>query len=154
MSTILRFVAANETTVTLDLNSTTGFKLGRGFQLGTPPEEQAWLTQQPYDGATLAATRTDITIMSVPLVLMPQATWAAVKTLFDALAVELRRNTNIIEFRPHGAAASYFIDTYRAPVPSLFRGVDLQSVAHRLWDAEIPVLIPRHPVLRGAGAFI
>ena len=154
MATIFRFVATDETTVNLDLNAASGWKLGLGLDLGEAGVEQEWLTQQPYDGATLAATRRDLAVMTVPLMLTQQVTWAAVKALMDALAVELTKVANIIEFRPDGAGSSSFIDTYQSPIPSFYRGLELQPIETRLRDVPMFLHITRAPLLRGAGTFI
>lgn len=154
MATILRFVN-NVGAVRLDLNSETGFVLLRGLDLGPSELEQTWLFQESVDGAVLAGSRRPIVTMQIPILMRKQASWAAAKALMDALRVELDRTTNVLEYRPHGAGVSYLIDTYRSPIPSLFRGQEAPSPAHLLQDTAPMVLtISRDPAMRGAGAHI
>lgn len=155
MATILRF--EDDAGVTrLNLNTTTGFELGEGLDLGDDELQTTWLSQPPYPGAAQAATHRPIVVMTIPLLLLPQASFAAMETLKEALDAELDRVTNIIRFQPDGAAAAWLIDTYRAPRPSLYRGQGsiIPSNA-RLYDPQpITLQIPRFPEMRNAGAFI
>lgn len=154
MPTILRFVD-DVGAVRLDLNTDTGFVLAKGLDLGEPPLEQVWLHQTPYDGAVLASSRQDVTVMTIPVILRKQASWVAMQTLMTSLKTELARASNIIEYRPLGAGTSFLIDTYRSPTPSLFRGQAAPTAALDLQDSEpMPLTIYRHPVMRGAGAHI
>lgn len=151
-----RFVSADGSQVLLDLNDTTGWTLGRGFDLGTRTLERTWLSQPPYDGATLASAWAPVVEMRVPLILMPQASAAAIRTKFLALKTELDRPVNVIEFREPTDTASYYIDTFRADVPSLAaRGVDAPNMYLGLRSIGPFVLsISRLPDLRGAGLMI
>lgn len=154
MPTIFQFVD-DANVVRLNLNDPGGFLLARGLDLGSPTLNQEWLSQTPYPGAVLASSREDITTMTVPIWMTKQASWTAMQTLMNALRVELQRDTNIIEYRPIGASASFFIDTYRSPVPSLFRGQDSPTPAIYMHDTEpMNLTIPRHPTMRGAGVHI
>lgn len=156
MATILRFVdPATHSTVRLDLNSTSGFQLLRGLDLGSPDIEEETLSQQPFDGEEVTASRRPRVQMSIPVRMTTQASVAAMKTLYDLLAIELDRATNAIEYRPSGAAASYFFTTYRAPIPSLTRGEDSPAPFFLLADPRPMVLaIMRDPQATGAGAYI
>lgn len=156
MSKILRFVADDETTVRLELNAgPPGFILGRGFDLGIGETQMEWLEQKGVNGAVLASTGRPPTQMVVPLILPKQTTVAAMITLIENLNTELDRRFNILEFRPSGTAASYFIDTYRSPLVSLFRGEDVPAPETLLMDPKpIPVTIWRHPIMRGAGTTV
>jgi hypothetical protein len=142
--------------VRLDLNDVTGWALGRGFDLGVRALERTWLSQPPYDGATLASSWAPPVEMVVPLVLMPQANAAAIRTKFNALKTELDRPVNIIEFREPTDTLSYYIDTFRADVPSLVaRGIDAPNMYLGLRQVGPFVLsITRLPDLRGAGTMI
>jgi hypothetical protein len=103
----------------------------------------------------MAGSRLEIRTITIPLILPRQGSWTAVASLMQQLGAELNRPNNVIEFRPDGAASSYFIDTYRAPIPSLFRGQDAPAIETLLFDPHpIPLLIPAHPTLRGAGSFV
>ena len=115
---IFRFVDENNI-VRLNLNDLNGWMLGRGFELGTRRLERTWLTQAPYDGATLASSFAPPVRMLVPLILMPQPNAATIRQKYNLLKNELDRPTNIIEFREPGDTESFFIDTFKADVPSL-----------------------------------
>lgn len=154
MTTMMRFVDGGGA-VRLDLNDPTGFVLLQGWSLGDPDLEQVWLHQAPSSGAVLASSRDGIRTMLVPIRLTQQVSIAAVQTKMTALFTELGRVTNVIEFRPTGAAASYLIDTFRAPAPSLFRGQDTPNPAIYLQDTRpMELLIPRMPEMRGAGVHV
>lgn len=139
----------------LDLNDPAGFVLTQGLDLGEPPLEQSWLSQTPHAGALLTAAREDITTMTVPVWLSKQSSWATLQALLLTLRTELTRTMNVLEYRPVGATSSFFIDTYRSPVPSLFRGQASPTPAIYLHDTQpMPLTIYRHPVMRGAAAHI
>jgi hypothetical protein len=153
---IFRFVDPGSLAVRLDLNDLTGWSLGRGLDLGARRLERVWLTQPPYDGATLAATFAPPVRMRVPLILMPQATSAAIRSKFNALKTELDRPTNAIEFREPNDSASFIIDTFRADVPSVaHRGIDAPNMfLAKQSIGPFIVEMDRLPDLRGAGAMI
>jgi hypothetical protein len=154
MASVLRF-EDGAGVLRLDLNSATGFQFARGFDLGTVDIEHTWLSASPHPGAISASARRPIAEMQLPLLLMPQANFAAMQALWTALAVELDRDTNIIKWQPDGAAAPWYIDTYRAAIPSLIRGQDAPPVWSLLLDPqEIPLVIPRKPILRGASSYL
>lgn len=154
MATILRF-EDSVGAVRLDLNDTAGFQFGRGFSLGTADVEHTWLGAFPHPGAISATQRRPIAEVQLPLILNPQASFNAMATKMAALATELDRETNIIRFHPDGATSPWYIDTYRAAIPSLIRGQDAPPVWSLLLDPlEIPLVIPRKPLLRGAGAYL
>lgn len=148
MATILKFV--DETGATrLDLNSTSGFVLGRGLDVGSPDLDQAWF--RSVEGALPYGETVGSAMMRIPIRMTTQASAAAMKTLIDSLNTELNRETNIIEYRPNGLASSYFLDTFRAPLTSLRRGDDAPDPFTMLQDArEITLLIPREPYARQA----
>lgn len=154
--TYFRFVdPANLSTVRLDLNSTTGWMLARGLDLGIVTTEKTWLMQPPYDGATLASSYRPPVRMKVPLLMTPQASTSAMKTLYEALVTELDRTSNAIEFRPVGESTSWIIDTYRADIPSLMKG-DFAPMAFVLKQTTtiLTLEIDRAPQLRQAGTYI
>lgn len=154
MATVLRF-EDGAGVLRLDLNSATGFEFGRGLDLGTYDIEHSWLSQVPHPGAISAAQRRPIVEMRLPLILKPQANFGAMSALMTTLATELDRATNIIKFQPDGAAAPWYIDTYRAPIPTLIRGQDAPPVWSLLLDpVEMQLVIPRKPVLRGASSYL
>lgn len=147
MATGVRFRDEAGTT-RLDLNSSTGFVLLRGLDLGAAPLEQTWLSQAPYDGATLASSHYGIRQITVPVLLTKQASIAAVEALMGALKTELQRDSNIFEFIPEGGTAHLF-DTFRSPLPSLIRGQQNMSADRYLHDTEPMVLtIFAHPTER------
>lgn len=127
MATTFRFVTGVGGSVRLDLNDETGWVLGRGLDFGVSSLEKKYLQQAPFDGATLASSYRPPVTMTVPLILTTQASADAVRTKFEALATELDRATNVLEWRGTGMTQSIFIDTYRADVPSLIRAVDSPS---------------------------
>lgn len=142
-------------TVRLDLNLASGWMLGRGLDIGVAQLSKTWLVQPPYDGAVLATSFRPPVLMRVPLIMTPQTSASAMQTLFNNLATELDRLTNCIEYRPLGAAASYFIDTYRANVPSLHKGDFAPNPFAIMQTTTILVLeIDRAPILTGAGSYI
>lgn len=151
MPTVARF--RDEAGATrLSFNDPAGFVLTRGFDLGQAPLEQVWLSQQPYDGATLAASSYGIAQITVPVWLSKQANLAAVKSLMATLKTELERPTNLFEFIPDGGVApgdTHLFDTYRSPLPSFFRGQGGPNPARLLHDTEpMEIIIYRHPVER------
>ena len=154
MALIFRFTDG-ASTVRLDMNTTSGWVLGRGLNLGAANLESVWLSQPPYDGAELASSYRPIVTMTIPLIMTKQANAAAMKTLFDALVTELDRTANFIEYRPDGYATSYLIDTYRASIPSLLGGV-FAPTPFLLLQTQVPLTltIPRKPQLRTAGSYI
>lgn len=136
-------------TLRLDLNSATGFAL-EGIDLGDHDEEQTWLTQTPHAGGILASTRTEIAVITMTILLLPQASVAAMTALMSSLHVELERETNIFRFQPDGGSAVLY-NTYKSPSrPSLFRGQGgIVPGASRLYDPEpIQLVIPRDPIPR------
>lgn len=137
----------------LDLNDPSGFEVARGLDLGTASVVHTFLSQPPYDGATLAASWRPLATMFVPLILHEQASMAAMKTLWDALVTELDRDTNVIRFQPEGAASASLYDTYRADIPTKYRGQAAPFIGgDLLQDVElVPLVILRHPEPRGAG---
>lgn len=136
----------------LNLNNLTGFFLTAAPDLGTPEVSTVWLSQMPYDGAMLASSRKGNATMTLRLALRSQVTFAAWKALVDILTVELDRPTNIIEYQPPGAEASYLIDTYRSPTPSLI--ADSPSINVHTNTVTFTLNIPRHPTMRGAGVHV
>ena len=141
----------------LDLNKQdqTGWILARGLDLGISTIEHTFLTQPPVDGAVLASSYRPVTTMQVPLLLGRQASFSAMKSLMDALAVELDRPMNRIEYLPQGSSYSYFITTYRASIPSLVKGDFTPSAFLLMQTTTILMLqIMREPVLTGAGSYI
>lgn len=154
---IFRFVdPANTATVRLNLVDPTGWQLGRGFDLGARRLERVWLTQSPFDGATLASTFAPPVKMTVPLVLMPQADAATIRSKFNLLKTELDRPTNAIEMREPSDSTSFIIDTFRADVPSLaHHGFDAPNMFLALQSiGPFVIEMDRLPDLRGAGAMI
>lgn len=158
MATTFRFVDDSGTT-RLDLNDETGWVLGRGLDFGVSTLEKKYLQQTPFDGATLASSFRPPVTMTVPLLLMTQSSADALRTKFEALATELNRAQNVLEWRGTGMTQSVFIDTYRADVPSLIRGVDSPSPYLFRHSAGLVVCqIDRAPLVRlgtgGATAFL
>ena len=149
MAIVLRFEDSLGN-VRLDLNTTTGFALGEGLDLGTNDLEESWLSMMPYPGAVLAASRRAVAKMFIPLLLLPQANYAAMEALMFSLQDELDRATNILRFQPDGAAAAVVYNTFRAPQPSLFRGQEsILPGSSRLFDPlPIPLHIDRDPTPR------
>lgn len=126
MATRLRFVSSAGV-VRLDLNSATGFALGRGLDIGIPELRRGWLFQDGVDGSLAHSESIGPATMVVPIFLRTQVTAAAMKTLLDTLNVELNRRTNILEYQPDGWSTTYFLDTYRASLAAMHRGGDGQS---------------------------
>lgn len=160
---IFRFVVPPTGSTRLDLNAPTGWQVSRGFDLGKAESERTYIKQPPYDGATLVSASRGIVTMSVPLLLRPvpplgetdaQAA-AAMKTLMDALFTELNRMTNCIEMRLTGASSSYYIDTFKADLPSLYQGTGAPNpILLRQGGGPMILSIDRQPTLRGAGSHI
>lgn len=155
MARILRFVAENETTIRLDLNNPAGFTHGRGLIWGSSDVDRAWLGTAGVDGDVSTGDRRPRVDALVPLILNPQATVDAMLALHAALATELDRKKNKIEWRPDGASSSLFIRTYRAAVPPLQRGQDAPPLEALLFDPiELPLIIPRHPRAKRDGVAV
>lgn len=158
MATILRFIDEEAETTRLDLNDPAGFQLVRGgFRPGTKDVDflGGWLKQAPHPGAIPAGPHRPQVEMLIRVSMTRQANWDDVAALMTTLAIELDRDTNVLEFRPEGASVSYLIDTYKSPIPSLFRGQESPSPETLLQDSEpMDLLIYRHPDMRGAGTHI
>lgn len=151
---IFRFVDAGNAEL-LNLNDPSGWMLLRGFDLGITTAERTYISQPPFDGAFMSSSRRPQVTMVVPLYLTPQTDSDAMVTHFTALATELDRVTNIIEYRPQGASSSFLIDTFRADIPSFYSGfggpspfVLLQSVG------PLVCRIDRLPDFRGAATHL
>ncbi len=152
--TILQFINSAGA-VTLNLNDMAGFVLARGLDLGAAEVETTWLSQPPYPGAIPTGFTEQIVTMQIPIQMSKQTNWLAMRSLLNLLHTELLRPTNIIEFKPDPTSASYYFDTYRASIPSLYRGLDAPNPA-RLKQDPFPMLlqIPRHPQARGASVYV
>lgn len=152
MALVFRFEDTSGT-LRLDLANVSGFEVARGLNVGTAGITHEMLEMPPYDGATVAASWRPTTQMFVPLIVNRQASMAALKTLWDSLVTELDRDTNVIKFQPDGAASATLYDTYRAEIPSLYRGQAAPFIGGTLLeDVElVNLVIPRHPTPRGAG---
>ena len=152
---IFRFIT-EPSTVNLDMRSTTGWYVSEGLDIGGTNVVKKFLKQDGVNGAELARSWLDIVTMSVPLVLMPQANAAAMKTLLDSLNVELRKPTNVIEYLPHGITATAFLmDTFRANEVSLADGQRVRVPWARPGEGYlISLVIDRQPVMRGGGVVI
>ena len=149
MAVVCRFEDSGGVT-RLNLADPTGFEIARGLNFGTNDLSYTWLTQSGVDGATLAASDRPITMMTIPVVLHPQPSMAALEALWDDLMTELNRTTNILRFQADGAATATLFDTYRSQQPSKYRGLDTPFVgSSMLFDPEpIPLVIPRSPIPR------
>jgi hypothetical protein len=143
------------TVTALDMISTTGWVLGEGLVMGTSAIEHVTLHQDGWDGDYLTSSRRPNVMMQIPLIMREQTTVAAMKTLYDALVVELDKVTNTIAYRPQGAAADFLIDTYRADIPSIRQGEGMPS-PFTIRGSRSPLIlnIMRKPQLRGAGAYL
>lgn len=132
-----------------------GWYIARGgLDIGTKALERAWIGQVPY-GTMLAATMAPPVEMHLKLLMVPQVSATTMKALYDALVVELRRKTNIIELKPEGVSTSYFIDTFRADEPSMFRPIEVPNVFKLLQLGQpIEFTMFREPELRGAGVMV
>jgi hypothetical protein len=153
---IFRFVDPSTLAVRLNLVDPTGWQLGQGLDIGARRLERVWLTQSPYDGATLASSFAPPVRMQVPLILLPQADSATIRAKFNLLKTELDRPTNAIEMREPNDSASFIIDTFRADVPSLahhgFAAPNMFLAKQSIGPFIIE--IDRLPDMRGAGAMI
>jgi hypothetical protein len=139
----------------LDLNTPAGFVLtARGVTLEDLDVDRQWLSQPPHDGALPAGDHRPVRIMQISIRMTEQATAAAMKALQEALNLELDRPVNEISWTPAGWAEPELIDTYRAPLVSLFRGQDLVPTIQKRDLEPMELKIPIHPVMRGAGSFI
>lgn len=152
---IFRFTSFDGGTIRLDLNDPAGWMLARGFELGTRRLERTYIAQPPYAGAVLATSYAPPVKMIVPLLLQQQASVAAVRTKLTQLQTELLRETNTIEMREPNDTASFFIDTFKADVPSIHHAVDAPNqFLFRATISPIVVEFDRLPDLRGAGAMV
>lgn len=153
---VFRFVTYDGSTVRLDLNNPqSGWFLGRGFDLGVKRWEKTYITQPPYSGAVLASSWAPLVRVRFALFLAPQPSVAAMRTRLTELRTELERETNTIEFREPGDSVSFYMDTFRADVPSVHRGLEIPN--EFLFKAVVgPFIIEldRLPDLRGAGAHV
>jgi hypothetical protein len=107
--------------------------------------EKTKLSQQPYDGDLVVTARRPNRIIRLPLLLQPQATWAALMTLRSGLHAELDRETNILEYCfPYDdtdliVPEPFFAYTTKAAIPSLLRGIDAPNPA--LWKRDVAVIV-------------
>ena len=152
---IFRFVD-DVGTVRLNLLDNNGWQLAQGLDLGARRLERTWLTQPPYDGATLASAWAPTVRMILPLILMPQSSSAAIRAKYNLLKNELDRPVNIIEMREPGDTESFLIDTFKADLPSIahrgFAAPNMFLAGQSIGPFEIEM--DRWPDLRGAGAMI
>ena len=157
MAAILRFVDDPHSGIRLNLNDGTIWALGRGLDVGISTVEKLYLVQPPMDGAVLADSYRPVVPMTIPLILYPNggATPANLRAQMAALATELNRKTNNIEYRGTGDTVSFFWKTYRADIPSLLRGLITPSPFSMLKGGpQFSVTIDRDPVATGAGSWI
>lgn len=151
---IFRWVDPGTLAVRLDMNLKTGIYLGEGADVGGKPVTYKWLSQEGIDGAELASSWHDIVTMTIPLVITPQATAAAMETLINALNVELDRATNAIEMMPDDlTGTSYIMDTYRANQVSMHQGLVRRS-PWKVKFAYVAIEVPRKPDMRGRGLIV
>lgn len=152
MALVFRFEDTGGT-LRLDLANTSGFEVARGLNVGTAGITHEMLEQPPYDGAVIAASYRPLAQMSIPLIVNRQANMTALVALWQSLVTELNRETNVIKFQPDGAPSATLYDTYQAEIPTLYRGQAAPFIGGSLLeDVELVTLvIPRHPVPRGAG---
>lgn len=153
MSTSLAFTASYGPG--LNLNSPTGFQLvAPGVWFEDLDVDRKWLSQPPHPGAVSAGDGRSIRIMHVHIRMTKQSSVAAMKTLQESLNAELDRKVNEISWTPDGWPDDYLIDTYRAPLVSLFRGQEIVPTQRKQDLEAIELKIPVHPVFRGAGQYI
>lgn len=150
--TVFRFVD-EDNNERLDLNDPNGWELQQGLDLGEMVIEETTLQQAPYDDEVVVGTRRPRRDVRIPLKLNPQPTWSSMESLKAQLVTELDRDTNIIEVSWQGGAP-YYLDTYRAAIPSYFRGQDVPGP--HVWLRDVPVIITlkAKAVMRGAGVAV
>jgi hypothetical protein len=149
---IFRFIT-EPSTVELDMRNLSGWYVAEGLDIGGTRAIRKYLKQDGVDGAELVKTWRDIVTMTVPLILTPQADANAMETLLNDLNAELRKDTNVIEYLPHGlTGTSYLIDTFRADEVSLADGQSIRVPWSRPGNGVlITIHIERQPTFRGRG---
>lgn len=125
-----------------------GWRILPGFNLGDENLQTETLHQAPHGEIPVAHTPM-LTEMFIPL--RAYGTFAQLSALHAALAVELRRPTNILRFTAHGSGHAYLIDTYRSPVPTLIRAAEPVNPAMSR-TGFVDLIIKRDPDLRTPGS--
>lgn len=154
--TILRFIDPDTGTPRLNLNDPEGFELAEGgLRLGTQDiDYAAWLHGTAPGAIPRGPHRAQVEMLiSVRLTPQPEG-WDGMAALMTALAIELDRSENVLEFIPGGSTVPYLIDTYASPIPSLFRGQPVAPEEVLQDPVPMDLIIYRHPKLRGAGTHI
>jgi hypothetical protein len=154
---IFRFVdPATPSTIRLNLNNQSQWLVGQGLDLGGDEPTLKFLHQSPHVGSELASVDLATVTMTVPLILMPQATAADIETAVNALNTELARLNNCIEYRPTGitSGATWLIDTFRAPKISVHDGAQRPSQWMKKDGKLFVINIIRQPALRQRGTMI
>jgi len=143
----------------LDMNDVYGWHLLRGLNMGRAPVNRTTLSQSPYDGAVLASSHLEPVEMTFSLLLGRYTdssnTLRTADDIIDdveALRAELNKKSNIIEYKPDGASASFLIDVLRSDMPTLLAGYAINPFLLRGGIVEVSML--RQPNLRSAGAAI
>lgn len=156
MARTFRFVDPQATsTVRLDLNDGVTWALAQGLDFGVADlASEGSISAPPYPGDIEYGLRRARREMQVPLCCLARGT-DAILAAFNALNTELDRAANAIEWKPHGSSgASQFLDTYRAPLVSPFRGQALPGDDFASQDlGALVIVIPYHPVSR-AGVYV
>lgn len=151
---ILRFENPADNAIRLDIMDPAGWQTGKGLDLGRSIITGRVLAQPPFDGELPVGQYRPNVEMRIPVYLAPQDTWAEIKALYDALATELDRAANQLRFRPRADAGDYLFDTFRADIPSMFRGQQAHPALLGSDAEPMELIIRRKPIVRGAGSFV
>lgn len=108
-------------TLSLDLNTDDGFTMLAGFDDGDRDLAVVTLSNETEDDEEVISTRRPRPVMTIPLAITQQDSWAALLALVQDLDDELDRDTNGLVFSPDGESFMGYT-TYRAAIPSVFGG--------------------------------
>lgn len=151
---LLYFANPSTLAVRLHLNTDTTWALAEGLDLGGKDLVEFTLGNETEDGEEVVSSKRPRSTMTLPVFLREQANFAAIKTAMDALETELDRDTNAIVYQPKDTSLLYVYDTFRAPIPSLFRGQALLTDCLKGDSAVMPLVLRRMPHARNAGTHI
>lgn len=116
MVATVRFLATipGSTTLRLDLNDGTNYRLGRGYSFAPPPLRSAGGGNLLVDGELIAASSYGNRELIIPLELLSSTQDGRAALLRD-IGREINRPTNILEVRLQGATKSVYFRTLRSP---------------------------------------
>jgi len=114
-----------------------------------------YIHQRGYDGVELADAWYDVVTMTIPLIMMPQSTAAAIETLMNSLNTELARPNNGIEYLGDElSGSSWILDTFASDKVSVHHGEQIRAPWKKREGMLFELHIDRQPVMRVRGTLI